>query len=72
MEKIFRNGSTYAAIKHAIEQAVDNTLHDLQEQLGITNGDYSFDIAIHLQEHLNALVKDYCDILDSQLMFSKI
>lgn len=59
-------------IKHAIEQAVDNTLYDLQEQLGITNGDYSFDTAIHLQEHLNALVKDYCDILDSQLISSEI
>ena len=53
-------------IRTAIEQAADKVLHDLQDQLGITNGDYSFDTAIHLQEHLDALVKDYRDILNDQ------
>ena len=53
-------------IKTAIEQAADNVLYDLQSRLGITSGDYSPDVAIHLQEHLNALVKDYCDILNDQ------
>ena len=58
-----------SVIRTAIEQATDKALHDLQDQLGITNGDYSFDVAIRLQEHLDALVKDYCDILNGQLGF---
>ena len=53
-------------IKTAIEQAANNVLYDLQNRLGITSGDYSPDVAIHLQEHLSALVKDYCDILNDQ------
>ena len=53
-------------IKTAIEKAADNVLYDLQSRLGITSGDYSPDVAMHLQEHLNALVKDYCDILNDQ------
>ena len=53
-------------IKTAIEQAANNALYDLQSRLGITTGDYSPDVAIHLQEHLDALVKDYCDILNDQ------
>ena len=55
-----------SVIRIAIEQAANNILYDLQSRLGITSGDYSPDVAIHLQEHLNALVKDYCDILNDQ------
>lgn len=55
-------------IKTAIEKAADNVLYDLQSRLGIITGDYSPDVAIHLQEHLSALVKDYCDILNDQRM----
>ena len=55
-------------IKIAIEDAADNALHYLQERLDIKTGDYSPDVAIDLQEHLDALVKDYCDILNSQLV----
>ena len=55
-----------SVIRTAIEQAADNVLYDLQDQLGISTGDYSPDVAIHLQEHLDALVKDYCDILNDQ------
>lgn len=55
-----------SVIRIAIEQAAGNVLYELQEQFGIKDGDYSFDTAIHLQEHLSALVKDYCDILNDQ------
>lgn len=55
-------------IKTAIEKAADNVLYDLQERFDITTGDYSPGIAIHLQEHLDALVNDYYDIFKNQRM----
>ena len=55
-----------SVIRAAIEQAANNVLYDLQSKLDITSGDYSPDVSIHLQEHLSALVKDYCDILNDQ------
>lgn len=52
--------------RNAIIQAVDKTFHSLQTMLGITDGGYGFDVAINLEEHLSALVKDYCDIFEDQ------
>lgn len=55
-------------LRNSITQAANNALYNLQSLLGISNGDYSPSTAIHLQEHLNALVKDYCDIFSDQRM----
>ena len=54
--------------RNAITQAADNALFHLQSLLGITDGGYHFDIAINIDEHLSALIKDYCDIFEDQRM----
>lgn len=57
-------------IKTAIDKTADDVLHYLREQFDITTDDYSPDVAIDLHEHLDALVNDYYDILNSQLVSS--
>lgn len=52
--------------KRAITQAVDNTFYNLQSLLGIDDGGFCPSMALHVNEHLETLVKDYCDILNSQ------
>ena len=64
--------ATEVFIRNAIIQAVDNTLRHLQDLLGIEAGDYAPGTALHLDEHLNALVKDYCDIFSDQRMNARI
>lgn len=59
-------------IRNAITQAVNDTLYKLQSLLGIKTGDYSPDIAIHEPEHLETLVKDYCDIFKDQRANSRM
>lgn len=54
--------------KNAITRAVNDTFYNLQRLLGIGDGDYNPDTAIHLQAHLETLVQDYCDILNDQMM----
>jgi hypothetical protein len=59
-------------IRNAITNAADNTLRQLQDLLGITDGGYAPGTAIKLQEHLSALVKDYCDIFSDQRMNARM
>lgn len=58
-------------IRNAIEQAADETIRHLQSLLGITDGGYFPTTAINLDEHLEALVKDYCAILNDQRLCSR-
>ena len=55
-------------IRNAITQAADNALYHLQSLLDIKAGDYAPGTALHIDEHVNALVKDYCDIFSDQRM----
>lgn len=59
-------------IRNAITNAADNTLRQLQNLLGITDGGYAPNTALNLNEHLNALVKDYCDIFSDQRMNARM
>lgn len=59
-------------IRNAITNAADNTLRQLQDLLGIEDGGYAPGTAVNLQEHLNALVKDYCDIFSDQRMNARM
>lgn len=59
-------------IRNAIDKAANDTLRKLQDLLGIETGDVSPGVAMHLQEHLDALVKDYCDILSDQRMNTRL
>lgn len=59
-------------IRNAIDKAANETLYNLQTLLGIKDGGVSFDVALHLDEHLNVLVKDYCDILSDQRMNARL
>ena len=58
--------------RNAITQAANNVLFHLQSLLSITDGDYHFDVAIHLQEHLDALIEDYCNIFEDQRMRTRM
>ena len=55
-------------IRNAITNAADSTLKKLLDLLNIDDGGYCPGTALHLDEHLNALVKDYCDIFSDQRM----
>ena len=55
-------------IRNAITNAADSTLKKLLDLLDIDDGGYCLGTAVHLDEHLNALVKDYCDIFSDQRM----
>ena len=59
-------------IRNAITLAANNALQHLQDLINITDGGYAPDIALHLPEHLEALVKDYCDILSDQRMTARL
>lgn len=59
-------------IRNAIDKAANDTLYNLQTLLGIETGDVSPGVTMHLQEHLDALVKDYCDILSDQRMNARL
>jgi len=59
-------------IRNAITNAAYNALYHLQGLLGIKVGDYAPDVALQLEEHLNALVKDYCDIFSDQRMSARM
>lgn len=59
-------------IRNAIVQAANDTLYKLQCLLGIKTGDYDPWTALHEQEHLEALVKDYCDIFKDQRANSRM
>lgn len=59
-------------IRNAITQAADNALFHLQSLLGITGGGHDFDVALYIGEHLNTLVKDYCDIFSNQRMNARM
>ena len=54
-------------IKAAITNAADDALSKLQDLAGIKTGDWPFDVATDIDEHLEALVNDYCDIFKAQL-----
>lgn len=53
-------------IRNAITQAADNALCHLQSLLGIDDCRFHSGTALHIDEHVNTLVKDYCDIFSEQ------
>lgn len=55
-------------IRIAITRAADKALYDLQSLLGIDDGGFHPGTALHIDEHVNTLVKDYCDIFSGQRM----
>ena len=59
-------------IRNAILQAANDTLYKLQSLIGIKDGGYNPGTAMHEQEHLEALVKDYCDIFKDQRTNSRM
>lgn len=59
-------------IRNAITQAADNALFHLQSLLGIDDGGFHPGTALHIDEHVNTLVKDYCDIFSDQRMNNRM
>ena len=59
-------------IRNAITNIANDTLRKLQDLLGIKTGDVSPGVAMHLQEHLDILTKDYCDILNDQRINARL
>lgn len=59
-------------IRNAITNAADNALYHLQGLLDIKAGDYAPGTALQLEEHLNALVRDYCDIFSDQRLNARM